>query len=343
MRATLPAALVLAISLPAAAQAPVSPSSAPEEVRFRNGDLRLAGLWWVPEGRGPFPAAVFIRGSGPSTRGGAWTTAVRDVLLEAGVAVLVPDKRGSDGSGGDWRTADFDDLAGDALAAVDFVRARPEVRADAVGLVGLSQGGKIAPVAAAGSDRVAWVIDLVGAATPLAEQVSWEMYHTFREAGLEGEALQQALGVQVAAERYLEGATGWERYAAAREEALTSPWASANPDARAVIEGFPEAEDAWRWDFFRRVVGFDPLPHWREVRQPVLVVYGEDDPNAPTVRSAYRLTRAFEEEGHPDWTVRVLPRTGHALWDPESDPHRPELHPGLVELLRSWLGRVAGP
>ena len=343
MRARALAVLVLAIPLPAAAQAPAAAASGPEEVRFRNGELELAGLWSVPEGQGPFPAAVFIRGSGPSTRGAAWTTAVRDALLDAGVAVLVPDKRGSDGSGGDWRTADFDELADDALVAVDFVRARPDVRADAVGLLGLSQGGKIAPVAAAGSHRVAWVIDLVGSATPLAEQVSWEMYHTFREAGLEGEALQQALGVQVAAERYLEGATRWERFAAAREEALSSDWASANPDARAVIEGFPDAEDSWRWDFFRRVVDFDPLPHWREVRQPVLVVYGEDDHNAPTVRSAYRLTRAFEEERHPDWTVRVLPRTGHALWDPESDPHRPELHPELVELLRSWLGRVAAP
>ncbi|MDX1578113.1 MAG: alpha/beta fold hydrolase, partial [Gemmatimonadota bacterium] len=307
----------------------------PEVVRFENGDLELAGLWFVPSGEGPFPAAVFIRGSGPSSRDSYWARAIADVFLDEGVAVLLPDKRGSDGSGGDWRTADFEDLAGDALAAVDYVRGRAEVRGDRVGLVGLSQGGKIAPVAASrAGDRVAFVVDFVGAATTLVEQLSWEMFHTFREEGLEGQALQEALRLQVAAEKLVRGEYDWGEYERVLTAALASPWAE-------VAEDFPTSPDSWRWDFARRVIDFDPLPYWREVTQPVLVFYGEDDHNAPSVRSVYRLTRAFMEEDHPDWTIRVYPDAGHPLWNPESeDPHRPELHPDLVELLETWLGRV---
>lgn len=329
---------ILLVCAPAPLRAlQVGGARATEEVRFRNGDLALAGLWFKPEGTGPFPTAVLIRGSGPSTRDSYWARAIKDVLLDAGVAVLLPDKRGSDGSSGDWRTADFQALAGDAVAAVRFARMRPGVRRDAVGLVGLSQGGKVAPVAAAAAEEVAFVVDLSGAATTFVEQVSWEMYHTLREAGLNGESLQEALILQVTAESYVQGHVDWASYRRLLDEALGGDWAGA-------AGGFPSEVDAWQWSFFRSVSHFDPLPWWTEVEQPVLVVYGEEDGNAPAVRSAYRLTRAFMEAGHTDWTLRVLPGTGHGLWDPRGgDPHRPALHPELVELLPAWLRRVTRP
>lgn len=302
----------------------------PEDVRFSSGNLTLGGLWFAPGGEGPFPAAVFIRGSGPSRRDSYWGRAFVDLLVSTGIAVLLPDKRGSDASEGDWRTAGFDDLAGDALAGVAFARSRPEVDGRPVGLVGLSQGGKIAPIAASRSEDVAFVVDVVGAATTLAEQVSWEMYHTFREAGVSGPALQEGLALQVLAEAYLEGAADWSAYETARSAALAGPGAE-------VARGFPATPDAWQWAFFRRVKDHDPLPYWRDVTQPVLVLYGEDDHNAPSIRSAYRLLRLWREIGHPDATVRVIPDAGHPLWDPESDPHRPALHPMVVSTVRDWL------
>lgn len=306
---------------------------APEEVRFRNGDLTLGGLWFWPKGAEPFPAAVFIRGSGPSTRDGYWTRLFVQHLVENGFAVLLPDKRGSDASEGDWRTADFHDLAGDALAGVGFARSRAGVDTDRVGLVGLSQGGKIAPIAAAESQDVAFVVNVVGAATDLREQVSWEMYHTFREAGAQGPALQRGLSLQVLAEGYLEGTVDWETYESALRELLTGPAAD-------VARGFPQTPDAWQWSFFRGVMDFDPMPQWRRVRQPVLVLYGETDHNAPSVRSAYRLLRAWRDMEHPDATLRVIPGAGHPLWEPEpEDPHRPSLHPEAVAALRDWLAR----
>jgi uncharacterized protein len=333
------ALFLLSIVVPAAGLTAEAASSQPagQEVRFRNGDLALAGLYFLPPGDGPFPAAVIISGSGPSNRESAWAHAFIDILLASGIAVLLPDKRGSDGSGGDWQSADFDELATDALAAADYLRTRRDVQAETVGLVGLSQGGKIAPVAAARTDAVAFVIDIAGASTSFVEQISWEMYHTFREAGVEGEALQEALELQVLAEKYVGGELDWNVYKAARDAALEGPGA-------AVAEDFPSSPESWQWSFFRGIADFDPLPAWRRLQVPVLIVYGEDDANAPAVRSTYRLIRAFIEEEHPDWTVRVIPGAGHGLWNPAStDPQRPELHPDVIALLRSWIRtRITG-
>lgn len=306
--------------------------TSPSEVTFYNGDIRLTGLWFVPVANKPVSAAVIVRGSGPSNRKSLWAHAVIDLLLEEQIAVLLPDKRGSDGSKGDWRTADFDTLAGDVVAAVRYVQARGEVNSETgVTLVGLSQGGRVAPVAASRSEEIGFVIDLSGSATPFVEQVSWEMYHTFRDAGLKGQQLQEALVLQVMAEKFVKGDVTWEAYRDALDVALQSSWAK-------VAEGFPSERGAWQWDFFRGVADFDPVPCWRQVKQPVLIVYGESDRNAPAVRSVYRLVRGFMESSHPDWTVRTIEGTGHSIGDPaNTTSHQMSLHPALVDLMRQWV------
>jgi poly(3-hydroxybutyrate) depolymerase len=65
-----------------------------KEIKFDNGDLRLGGMIFVPEGKGPFPVAVIIHGSGTSRRNSKWYLSVTRHLKENGIAVLLPDKRG---------------------------------------------------------------------------------------------------------------------------------------------------------------------------------------------------------------------------------------------------------
>ena len=138
------------------------------------------------------------------------------------------------------------------------------------------------------------------------------------------------------AEAYLDGAAEWTAYDRARRAALSGPGAE-------VARGFPATPDAWQWSFFRRVRDFDPIPHWRHVRQPILVLYGEHDRNAPAIRSAYRLLRVWRETGHPDATLRVVPGAGHPLWAPDANPHRPALHPVVVSTLTEWLAARTAP
>jgi dipeptidyl aminopeptidase/acylaminoacyl peptidase len=145
-----------------------------EEVEFFSGDLRLAGMIFVPEGEGPFPAAVIIHGSGTSRRNSKWYLSVTRYLQDNGIAVLLPDKRGCEKSEGNWVGADFEDLAEDALAAVEYVRNRFEFDRTKIGLVGMSQGGWIAPVAAAEDEDIAFVVSMSGATVPTARQLLHE-------------------------------------------------------------------------------------------------------------------------------------------------------------------------
>ena len=155
------------------------------EVEFRNGaqDLDLAGMLFVPEGEGPFPAAVIIHGSGTSRRDNGWYLTLTKVLQDNGVVVLRPDKRGSEKSGGDWRTASFEDLATDTLAAIGYLDTQRHVEVTNVGIVGMSQGGWIAPIVASQFNKVEFVVSFVGAAVRSDEQLAYEENYNLRQMG----------------------------------------------------------------------------------------------------------------------------------------------------------------
>jgi dipeptidyl aminopeptidase/acylaminoacyl peptidase len=328
--------LLFLAALPAVAQAPEggpaaggAPSYRTEDVRYRNGSLTLAALLMLPASKAPVAGAVIIQGSGTSDRTNGWARVIAEELVGSGVAVLLTDKRGSGASEGDWRTADFDDLAGDALAGVGFLRGRPEIDRTRVGLVGLSQGGWIAPLAAARSNEVAFVIDISGASVSFAEQSFTEMANTARQAGLPEDQVREVLELNRAVAEYL--ATGdWERYRRARERALERPW-------KQIAAGFPDSPDLPIWTFFRGVAAYDPLPYWIQLIEPVLVLYGAEDErdNVPVAESVRRLEHAFRSAAKTNYEIVVIPGAGHSFLDAE----RRALLPAFVTALTGWVKR----
>jgi len=131
----------------------------------------LAGTLTLPPGDGPFPAAVLLAGSGPNDRD---ETILRhklflvlaDDLTRRGIAVLRYDKRGIGKSTGDYALATSRDFADDARAAFLYLKTQPHVNAAKVGLIGHSEGGIIAPMVAAQSPDVAFLVLLAGTGVP---------------------------------------------------------------------------------------------------------------------------------------------------------------------------------
>jgi dienelactone hydrolase len=118
----------------------------------------------APGGEGRHPAVVMIQGSGRAAREQYREQA--EFLAEHGVAALIYDKR---------HPYDYGDLAADARAAVTLLRGRPEVRPDAIGLWGFSEGAYIAPVVAAGNPQIRAVMVVSPSGVAPASQQEWEV------------------------------------------------------------------------------------------------------------------------------------------------------------------------
>ncbi len=314
-------------SLPTATLLPASTSFHQQDVRFRSGTLTLAGLLLIPEGAGPHPGAMFIQGSGDSDRTNLWALGIAEALAARGVAVLLPDKRGTGASEGDWRQGGFEEYARDAIAGVHLLQQRPEIDSRFVGVIGLSQGGQLAPLAADLSSDVAFVIDVSGAATTPVEQINLEMRNTFIKAGLDSEAVEAGMRLQSLAERYVR--TGeWKPYADALEASKGTP-------LEPIAADFPQSESSWVWSWWRRIGDFDPMDHWKRLVQPGLVIYGKEDQhdNVPVVESVRRLQALVGAQQRLD--VFLFEGSGHALYE----PGRAELRQDFLDLLSTWIHR----
>jgi dipeptidyl aminopeptidase/acylaminoacyl peptidase len=163
--------------------APAMPghSYRPRELSFGHGGTPLSGTLFVPQPASGPPVAVMIHGSGRSDRDNFWYMSIAHGLASNGIAVLLPDKRGSGKSGGHWETASLQTLAGDTAAAIEAVRREPDIGGERVGVLGISQGGHIAPMVPALAKDVAFVVNVSGAAVPFTEQLQHETRMTLRQ------------------------------------------------------------------------------------------------------------------------------------------------------------------
>ena len=161
-----------------------------EEVTFENKThkLTLAGTVTMPLEGSNFPAVIMITGSGGQNRdeelmGHKPFLVIADYLTRNGYAVLRYDDRGIAKSTGDHSLATTEDFASDALFAVDYLKTRNEINHSKIGLIGHSEGGMIAPIAAVQSDDVAFTILMAGIGIP-GDSVIY----------LQGELIQRAEG-----------------------------------------------------------------------------------------------------------------------------------------------------
>ena len=117
----------------------------------------LAGTLSKPAdaGAGALPAVVLVGGSGADRSRRASSSAFRSsarlagALADAGFLVLRYDKRGIGQSGGRAESASLADYADDVRAAVKLLAERKDVDPKRIAVVGHSEGGLVALMAAA--------------------------------------------------------------------------------------------------------------------------------------------------------------------------------------------------
>jgi len=164
------------------------------EISFHHQNNILAGTLSFSETSGPHSALVMLHGSGPADRNNdSYFPAIRDYFVSQGIAVLCYDKPGIGGSTGDWQQQSFEDRAGEALVAIEYLHQYRKIDAQKTGLWGHSQGGWIVFFAASKSGEVAFVISNSGPGVSVFEQDKYGMKQINRAAGETEENINQAI------------------------------------------------------------------------------------------------------------------------------------------------------
>jgi len=292
-----------------------------EEVGYESSDVHLAATLTIPEGDGPFPAAVLLTGSGAQDRdeelfGHKFFLVLADHLTRQGIAVLRADDRGVGGSTGSTMQSTTSDFADDALAGIRFLRTRDEIAPDRIGLVGHSEGGIVAPLAAARDpEAVAFVVMLAGTGVPLGDVIVHQVELMTQVAGADSATVaQESAKSRLLVELALAGADGTtlsDRFTALlREQAAALP-DSARPTDEEIASTAKAAVAGFDTPWMRYALSLDPREALREVTCPVLVINGDLDRQVDPDQNLPEIEAALAD--NPDVTVKRLPGLNHLL------------------------------
>ena len=277
-----------------------------EEVTFENKihKLTLAGTLTMPMEGSNFPAVIMITGSGGQNRdeellGHKPFLVIADYLTRNGFAVLRYDDRGIAKSTGDHSLATTEDFAIDALSAVEFLKSRNEINHSKIGLIGHSEGGMIAPIAAIQSNDIAFIVMMAGIGIPGDSILYLQGELIQRAEGTNEEEIQKSVKIQRRLFPMIKKINNdselknkieqffWEEYAMMSDKekselgdpkvyldmqikTLTSPW-------------------------FKYFVRFDPIPTLEKVKCPVLAINGEKDLQVPPKENLSAIEECAEK------------------------------------------------
>jgi uncharacterized protein len=284
-----------------------------EDVAFDNPaatGVTLAGTLTLPVGAGPFPAAVLITGSGPQDRDETLLShkpfaVLADHLTRHGVAVLRYDDRGVGQSTGDFAAATSADFATDANAAVRYLLTRSEIDRRAIGLVGHSEGGMVAPIGAVNNDDVNFVVLLAGPGTALMQLALSQQ----RLLGLSQGSSEEELARMepVLADVFAAVATS-----ASAEDARARVRTLLTPEALATLKAPESRELVVRRlanDWFRYLLQYQPATFLSRLHVPVLALNGSLDRQVPASENLAAIKAALAH--NPDVTIRRLEGLNH--------------------------------
>jgi pimeloyl-ACP methyl ester carboxylesterase len=293
-----------------------------EDVTYDNprAGIKLAGTLTRPQGDGRFPAVLLIAGSGPHARneevfGHKVFMVLADYLTRRGIVVLRSDKRGVGKSTGKYDQATSADFADDALAGVEYLKTRKEVDPHKIGLVGHSEGGIVAPMVAARSKDVVFIVLMAGTGVTGEEILYRQGTDVLKTMGVDDKAVAQH---RVVLERMFQVLKEEKDRKAAEKkmhEAIAQEVAKMGDEEKkkveaqkAIIEGQVQLMlSPW----MRYFLLFDPQATLSLVHCPVLAINGAKDVQVAADVNLPAIEQALRSGGNADVTVRELPNLNH--------------------------------
>jgi uncharacterized protein len=323
-------------------------------VRFASADpaISLAGTLSLPQGTGPHPVVLLVSGSGPHNRDAAVAghrpfLVLADHLTRRGIAVLRVDDRGVGESTGVFDAATTYDFALDALGAVRFLVRHPAIDSARIGIVGHSEGGMVAPMVAARTEDVAFLVLLAAPGLPM----------------------PQVIMQQSAAMLRAEGRPHMEIAANVRAAARLSRLVAAEPDpatlerrARQIFldrlahlpltDGVRDrqvslAVQQFTSPWMQFVSRHDPRTDLRKLhRTPVLALNGAVDAQVLAQPNLAGIAQALADAGNDRFTVLEIPGLNHLFQSADSGAMseygiiEETFAPAALALISRWIESV---
>ncbi|RGY05579.1 alpha/beta hydrolase [Odoribacter splanchnicus] len=313
-----------------------------EEVTFQNADdgVTLAGTLTWPASGARCKAVVLVSGSGGQDRNNTFSEhktffVLADYLARHGIATLRVDDRGVGKSGGNLKESGLPDADADAVAAVNYLKQRPEINADSVGVIGHSEGAFVA-FSMAARKEVPFIITLAGGGVSGSELLLMQRAALLRASGVKEDFIEKYNNYM----RQAQDIVLQSGDAATCERKLTELF-NGTP-----LAGQASATTQQLYNVAKiELLKYNPEWDFPEITCPVLALNGDKDCQVP-VENLEFIRKGISENGNTQVKTIVFPGLNH-MFQPavtgspvEYSDIEETIAPAVLQEIVNWLNQL---
>ncbi len=298
-----------------------------------------------------------ITGSGPQNRdeelfGFKPFKIIADYLTRNGIAVLRYDDRGVGGSTGknvsEYTSEDFAD---DVLEAVKFLKTRSDINPEQIGLMGHSEGGIVAPLAASKSNDIAFIVLMAGTGVKGIDIIKEQSILIMRADNTPEDAIKSNDELLSKLYSILTTNGDMETLRPELEKEIEKSYNDMPDEQKKTITDkneyiksmadmqFKQLGSPW----MRYFLTYDPAIALEKVTCPVLGLFGELDLQVPPSQSKEPMENALKKSGNKDFKIVVMPKANHlfqssSTGSPSEYAKLPkEFIPEFLPTVKDWI------
>ncbi len=289
-----------------------------EDVLFDNNkdNITLAGTLTFPKKIKKVPAVILISGSGQQNRdsevyGHKPFFVLSDYLTRKNIAVLRFDDRGVGKSEGTFKNATSFDFAEDVKSAIDYLRNRPEIDNNKIGLIGHSEGGIIASIVASYSPNVSFIILLAGTGIPGIKVLLAQQEKIAETMNLGKDEIEKLLDTNKKIYEIIQENDHIDQQKNKLRKFLVSE-SESNEKEKSYTDDYIEFQiDQMTTPWFKNFLDYDPADALRNVKCPVLAMGGTKDIQVNSKVNLMAISKALKDGGNRNYSFKELPGLNH--------------------------------
>jgi pimeloyl-ACP methyl ester carboxylesterase len=304
-----------------------------EKIKIPSEGLLITGWLYLPLGENKCPLVILTNGGGDGSRGAkSFSDFMAPVLAHCGIAAFVHDKRGTGESEGEYVNTTYNDYITDAGNCAIFLSGHKRIKPDLIGVMGASEGGRIAVIAASRYPVIKFVVSQAGTVVTTVEDRLYAQLNGMIDGGLMNDSI-----CSLVRPLWEKSFKAWESNDPAEHEKVN----------KEILE--------WRQKYDRRFLPFtnhemDSIPYFRYVlptwksmpndyltelghfNKKWLAIFGEVDRVVPTDASIKNIKYYMSKSGNKDYNIAVLHNCGHSPVDVDT-----KLMVNFHYLIINWL------
>ncbi len=283
--------------------------------------ITLAGTLTTPKGKGPFPLAILVSGSGRQNRnsnilGHKPFLVIADYLTRDGIAVIRYDDRGVEKSSGNHSEATSADFAADANSVFQYAKTLDKIDKSKIGIIGHSEGGMIAPIVAAKNRDLGYVVSLAGPGVPISSLMTHQNVMVLKKSGMSSDGLEitkqnlpliysivnQDKGTKQLFDTLINAVHGFYDKLSESDQKLLAPTKASY---------YLALSQSFFSPWFRYFLAYDPSESWQKTKCPVLALNGAEDIQVEAKMNTNAIMENLAISGNNRAQIRIVDGLNH--------------------------------